>query len=373
MKKFTMLSILAIVMAMNVNAKVWRVNNRPNMDPDFTTLQAAIDSAAWGDTLHIEPSPTSYGNGTFAKKLTVIGAGYWHAENDSTQFYREESEVAILTFNAGSQGSSVSGLYVYGGNFGSQQNWKLIAINTDSITIQRNRIYGFVEEYYTYSGFTIHINGNYSGIIIEQNWIESRIYDTNSYGVGNGTICGIYHSGITNNTIIRNNFIRSSTATSWGGYRSIQCTQNNSTSNLFISNNVIWGPIITYYTNHVNNILLEGTYNVGTGDITNNNLCNATQYPITGQYNLNNKQNVTMDSVFVNSTKYVDNGYFLKEGSPAIGAGLYGGDCGVFGQDSFSNPYVLSGISAIPAIFDVAVKPMGVSTIPVTIKAKSNN
>lgn len=370
MRKITSFSILTILLALNVNAKVWRVNNRPNMDPDFTTLQAAIDSAAWGDTLNIEPSPTSYGNGTFTKKLTVIGAGYWHAENDTTQFYREESEVAILTFNAGSQGSSIAGLYVYGGNF-QVANWKLIAINTDSITIQRNKIYGLTNIPSPNTGYSIHINGNLNGIVIQQNWIESYINDGNNYSTR--TIYGIYFSGVPLNTILRNNFIRSIRGYSNVGYYSISYPTNSPSTELFISNNVIWGPINTYYTIHTNNILLDGTYNNGTGDQTHNNLCNATQYPVTGQFHQNNQQNIAMNTVFVNSTKYIDNGYFLKEGSPAIGAGLSGGDCGVFSDDSGATPYLLSGIPGIPAIFDVAVKPMGVSTIPITIKAKSNN
>ena len=172
---------------------------------------------------------------------------------------------------------------------------------------------------------------------------------------------------------MRNNLIRSYKSDTRGSYYSIYCTQNNPSAELFLTNNVFWGTITTYYSIHTNNILLDGTYNNGEGDQTQNNLCNATQYPISGQFHLNNQQNIAMNTVFVNSTKYIDNGYFLKEGSPAIGAGIYGGDCGVFSDDGGATPYVLSGIPAIPAIFDVAVKPMGVSTIPVSIKAKSNN
>lgn len=372
MKKFTILAILAILFAFDANAKVWRVNNRPNMDPDFTTLQAAIDSVASGDTLYIEPSPTSYGNGTFNKKLTVIGAGYWHNQNDSTQMYHEESEVALLTFNTGSQGSSISGLYVYGGNF-QVNNWKLIAINTDSITIQRNKIYGLTSASpnYTYTGYSIHINGNLNGVIIQQNFIESNIYHTWG-GYSSGTIYGIYFTGVPRNTIIRNNFVRTYKSHLLGGIYSIYHATNNPSIETLITNNVIWGPINTYYTIHTNNILLDGTYNNGAGDQTHNNLCNSTQYPVTGQYHQNNQQNVLMDSVFVNFTKYIDNGYFLKDESPAIGAGLYGGNCGVFSDDGGATPYVLSGVPAIPAIFDVQIKPMGVSTIPVNIKAKSN-
>jgi hypothetical protein len=79
-----------------------------------------------------------------------------------------------------------------------------------------------------------------------------------------------------------------------------------------------------------------------------------------------------MDSVFVDHTKYIDNGYFLKEDSPAIGTGMCNGDIGAFGNGCGNDPYVLSGMPAIPSIFGAVTKPMGVSTIPVNIKAKSN-
>lgn len=95
------------------NATVWRVNNRPGVDAHFTTLQAAIDGATAGDTLYVEGSTTSYGAGIFDKQLVVIGAGYWLAENDTTQAYKENSQVGRLTFNTGSEGSTVEGLYIY--------------------------------------------------------------------------------------------------------------------------------------------------------------------------------------------------------------------------------------------------------------------
>lgn len=369
MKKIIFLIIATLVLAtLTSNAKVWRVNNRPNMAPDFTTLQAAIDGTASGDTLYIEPSPTSYGNGTFTKKLTVIGAGYWHSENDTTQFYREESEVAILTFNSGSQGSKISGLYVYGGNF-QINNWKLITINTDSITIQRNKIYGLTSGSDAYNGNSIIINGSLKGIIIQQNWIDTSI----NVGFSGRTIIGIFLNGVPTNTIIRNNFIRSTRSNTSLGYYSIYYPTINPISNLIISNNVIWGSIYTFYTMHINNIMLDGTYNNGEGDQTSNNICNSTQYPLTGTFHHNNQQNVVMSTVFVNAVKYIDNGYFLKEGSPANGAAMNGGDCGVFSDDTGGNPYVLSGMPAIPSIFDVYFDPIGVTTIPVSIKAKSNN
>lgn len=146
-------------------------------------------------------------------------------------------------------------------------------------------------------------------------------------------------------------------------------TTNNTANELVINNNVIWGGVTTYYSIHLNNIMVSGTYNNGTGDLTNNNLCDGTQYPNNGT----NIQNVDMTTVFEDYTKYIDNGYFLATGSPAIGAGLNGGDCGVFGNGSGGYPYVLSGMPDIPAIFEATVTTMGTTSLPVNIKSKTNN
>jgi hypothetical protein len=62
----------------------------------------------------------------------------------------------------------------------------------------------------------------------------------------------------------------------------------------------------------------------------------------------------------------------LKAGSPAIGAGVGGVDMGLFGG---SDPYVLSGLPAIPAIWFISAPSSGsgASGLQVQIKAKSHN
>jgi hypothetical protein len=80
-----------------------------------------------------------------------------------------------------------------------------------------------------------------------------------------------------------------------------------------------------------------------------------------------------MDSVFVDYDKYVDNGYLLKPNSPAKNAGINGGDCGVFSFDYDCEPYILSGMPAIPTIIEATYTTVGTTELPVNIKAKSNN
>lgn len=100
--------------------------------------------------------------------------------------------------------------------------------------------------------------------------------------------------------------------------------------------------------------------------MNSNNICDLTQYP-----NENgNQQSIVMSTVFEDYTTFIDNGYILKAGSPAIGTGVLGVDCGPFGTN---DPYVLSGMPPIPAIFDFEMnQTIGTSTIPVTIKSMSH-
>lgn len=358
-QKLTVLTTAILLMASTLSATVWRVNNRPYFDADFTTLQAAIDGATSGDTLYIEASPTAYGNGTFDKQLVVIGAGYWLAENDTTQAYTEYSRVGKLIFNAGSEGSLVEGLYIYY----YSSNFNLIEINGDNITILKNYIYPSNPSYS--SGFGIRIIGSRSGIIIKQNWINAY----NNNGNSASYVYGIYFNGIPTNCVVSNNFMRAH-KNSNGYIYAIAMGTNDLTNDLIINNNVMWGSVVTYHTFLVNNILVSGTYNNSVDDQTSNNLCDGIQFPDIND----NQQNVDMSTVFLDYVGYIDNDYTLKTGSPAIGAGVNGGDCGVFSYDYGSIPYVLSGMPEIPAIFEAtATATVGTTSLPINIKASSHN
>ncbi len=360
-------------MATITNATVWRVSNRVingiTVNADFSTLQDAINGASAGDTLYLMGSQNNYGNGTFDKPLVVVGPGYWLGNNSNTQAVTDTARVSTLTFNGGSAGTEIQGLFIYGYYTSYYQNWNLVNINTDSITLIKNRIYGYSNSSRTGTGRSIYVSDNRNNIIISQNWVEARIND--GYDNFNGTVYGIYFSGIPTNCIISNNFIRAWKGSTYGGFNSIYMAIEDVANDLKIYNNVIWGNYTTHYTEQLDNIFVSGSYN-GTGDLIMHGLCDGTQYP-TDPPGLNNQLNVDMSTVFVDYQKYIDNGYELTAGSPAIGAGVNGGDCGVFSFDTGGYQYVLSGMPAVPAIYEATVTPMGENSVPVTIKATSHN
>ncbi len=350
-KQIKLSLILLIAIPLFLNATVYRVNNRANVDADFTTLASAYAAAVSGDTLYLEGSATNYGSLTLSKQLTIIGSGYWLSENDSTQAYKESTKMSGLTFSNGSQGSVVEGLEVlYSYNYGATG----ITIQTNDITLRRNRIIVNVPlSGYACNGIRIAIIC--SNITIEQNWIEA-----NAAGTGFGY--GIYSALYLQNSHIRNNIIVCDS-----NDIAIYINTVNEAASLIIMNNAIMGDLVTSYSSHANNIMLWGNYTIGTGDLNSNNICDGTQYP-----NVNsNQQNVDMSTVFVDFASFIDNGFLLKTGSPAIGAGVGGADCGPFGTGT---PYVLSGIPPIPAIFEVDMtQSIGTTELPVTVKAMSHN
>lgn len=349
MTKKTLIIATAIMMIAQITtATVWRVNNRPNADADFTTIQAAHNGATSGDTLYIEGSPSSYGNLTCTKQLHIIGAGDFLNDNSETQAYKEVSIVGSIFFNSGSENSILEGVRVQSNS---------ISINTSDITIRRNRIHS--DSYVGSNLYGIIINTNAANILIENNWIYvNNVSGWNGYAIySTGT-------GLTN-LVIRNNFIfgwRSSTPD-----RALILSATVLSDNVAIYQNVITGFLNAKESLIYNNIMIDGTFTVN-GSYYNNNIGNSTQF---GTAN-GNQENVDMSTVFVDHTSGIDSDLQLTTGSPAIGAGWAGEDCGMYGG---SYPYHISLLPAIPAVWEVTLNNYGSDVVPinVNIKAKAHN
>jgi hypothetical protein len=349
MTKKTLIIATAIMMIAQITtATVWRVNNRPNADADFTTIQAAHDGATAGDILYIEGSPSSYGNLTCTKQLHIIGAGDFLNDNSETQAYKEVSIVGSIFFNSGSENSILEGVHVQSNS---------ISINTSDITIRRNRIHS--DSYVGSNLYGIIINTNAANILIENNWIYvNNVSGWNGYAIySTGT-------GLTN-LVIRNNFIfgwRSSTPD-----RALILSATVLSDNVAIYQNVITGFLNAKESLIYNNIMIDGTFTVN-GSYYNNNIGNSTQF---GTAN-GNQENVDMSTVFVDHTSGIDSDLQLTTGSPAIGAGWAGEDCGMYGG---SYPYHISLLPAIPAVWEVTLNNYGSDVVPinVNIKAKAHN
>jgi hypothetical protein len=325
-KTFLLFVLVQLVFAVTVDAKKWTVSNKSGVDADATTIQNAHDLAAAGDTIYVEGSSVSYGDLNLVKKVYIYGPGYYLGENPETQANISPAYIETLDFSAGSDGSIVSGLYIT----------DAVDINASNVILKRNKIEG---------SYTIDIESAETNVLILQNFINAASYDL------------IYVTSGCSNIMIHNNYIRHG-----GGYDAIEVA---GTAVADITNNVIYGDMNVSNSSFTNNIYRTGTL-TGSGNVYYNNLCNGTQFP-SGN---GNQQVVDMGTVFVASGS-TDGQWQLAAGSPAIGAGLSGEDCGMFGGP---DPYVLSGIPNIPSIyyFTAPTSASEATGLPVHIKVKSN-
>lgn len=323
------ITLTTVLLALNVAvfATVWRVNPTPGASAHFADLQTAHNNASVvnGDTLYLEGSTYSYGGLQLSKSLTIIGSGYFLGENPQTQYNLSPSNITGYVYcYVGSEGSKFIGCTFHAP----------IYLYTNNLVIERNNfVYG--------NNYAIYPQASCSDIMILNNYFSTYAF-----------YYSLSFSSTHSNILVANNF--------FGGYVST----SSSFAGIF-ANNVFGSTTWIYNSTLTNNISL-GSMNMN-NCIYTYNIGNSTQF---GDQN-GNQQNVNMNNVFVGLTgNSTDGQWQLKVGSPAIGAGEGGVDCGIFGGP---NPYKLSGMPPIPAIYDLNSQSLPSNTLNVNIKAKSHN
>lgn len=319
-------------------ARILIVNNTPGAPTGydyFTTVQAAHNNAGSGDTIYIIGSSTTYAGFSVSKKLIIIGPGYLLTENPNTQANPNPAMISgDINFNSGASGSILTGISVV-------DDYHTINIYESNITIKRNKL--------STSENCIFISSNVGNVIVAQNYMTTRWSNNQVIRISNNV----------QNVIISNNYIENLVENG-------KAIEISSSTSAVVKNNIIKGNFIVYNSQIQNNIMRGGTFS-GSNNIVLNNMGNSTQF---GTSN-GNQSNVNMSLVFV-GTGSTDGQWQLKTGSPAIGAGADGVDCGIFGGVT---PYILSGLPPIPAIyfFDAPTSGSNSKGLPIHIKIKSHN
>ena len=319
----------------------WRVNNTPGVDADFSDLQAAIDAASAGDVIYIEGTGIPHSGTYHVNKafLTLIGPGYFLALNDSTQANTAPAIIDKLYLDEAATGAIIMGLKI-SGNF---------YINASGAKVSRNHLYNI----------QLANSNSMADLSLSQNYITYGIYSGDNYN----STAGIYNNIIFHTTSpcistgtkatlnIYNNIITSSYNTSTGYYIHIQ--------NSSLKNNII------FETAANNDPLVIDPDPSHNNSVAYNIICaeEIPEFP-------NNVYNTTIEDVVLYTYGGPEGKYVLIEGSPAIGAGSTGNDCGIFGTNT---PYVFSGLPPMPHIFESNIPFSGSSTdgLPVHIKAKT--
>lgn len=308
-----------------------RVNNNGVTGTNiYATIQAAHDAATAGDIIQLEPSTVAYGDLTCTKQVSVVGPGYFLSLNQPPALQASviAASVGNVFFNAGSSGSSLAGVTVNSS----------IYLSTSNISVLRDNIASYI-----YIGYYAAA----SNLLIRQNYV--------------GNIS--YYSYVDSNVLITNNIINGTVSLNSG-----------SITGEFSNNAVIYTFSSSYFDNFTvkNNYF---SYNfVPTANTTwRNNLLSQTTLPTLGSQS-NNTANVPLATVFIlgpGSTQF-DAWYKLKTGTnPATGGGEGGVDVGAFGSAT-GYTYKLSGIPAIPAIYQLNQSVTG-NTLNVNVSTRSNN
>jgi hypothetical protein len=273
--------------------------------------------------------------------MVLIGPGYFLNQNDSTYANANFARFLSIKIQATAAGTEIYGVYI----FTTDNNTNNLKIYASDVIISRN--------YFNQSGQNaLSIQSDVQNVTITQNYLYE-----------------LYVNAKASNIIISNNYI---------GYR-IYIGINSSSG--MITNNVIAQRIENVYNCQIKNNII---YQAAGGDVLSvNNSGNYIAYnlssaalPASGNYGPGNLESVDMSTVFAGyptqGAYSTDGRWQLLDGGPASGAGEGGIDCGMFGG---SLPYVLSGLPAIPRIYEAIIPTAGstVSGLPVIIKVKSQN
>ncbi len=337
MKKLHIIIAILVLTATTANAKIWRVNNNSGITADFATVQAAHDAANAGDTVHLEPSGNSYGNLIMTKRLVLISSGNFITQNPGYQVQSNSGYVSRLTISNASANGSVIMV-----KFASDLN-----LNNGVGNILLQNCVCTYSDPINYGGYSDlgRINLNNADNIIIKNCFINNINMTNN----------------CNNIVIVNNIVANTIV-------------NSSDCDGTIANNVIhaystsYGQGSLYNCTIDNNIFNQGVQVGFSGCLVRNNLSSNASLPAGN----GNQNSVSMSTVFENNVGgYLDNVYQLKAGSPAIGAGISGVDCGAFGG---STPFRLAVTPPIPSIYKLEVPstPAG-NSMNIKFSTRSNN
>jgi hypothetical protein len=357
--------LLALMASTQADARIWRLNNNGNGTlpliaadfPSSTTLQQAHDNAsvANGDTLHLEQSPTTYGNCTFTKRLVVIGAGYFLDKNPKTQVIQAYGSIVgqLVLQNPGCANSVITGLTQTGSG-----TW---FIGANGVTITRNLfVYGNGPRIYIGSGSA----ANCDGIQVIQNYIEGN----------NANYCVLTAPSTTGNV---SNLIFSGNIV--GGTYGVALNANTSgimKNNTFI---VSYNPMSLYNFYVVNNLTysqFNGYANTFYNSNVEYNIGNLAVHFVSPNLSAttmgSGNSTVAYGSWALVGGTSTDGQYQLTASSPAKATGKLGEDMGAFAG---SYPYKLSGIASVPNIYGLTIAPFGAgaTSISVTVSAKSNN
>lgn len=339
---------LALIVSQSLFAQtVWVADNNvgaPTGTNVFNTLQGAVNAAAAGDIVQVQPSPTTYGNVSINKQLTFMGIGF--ALDKDIPLLSRVSDIYLRNNadnSSDASGTIIKGLvanYIHLAYRGTaplftMQNVLIQNCQINYVYNWTTSSYGYIDGLEVRDCYIIQTVTTYASTdnaIFRNNLIMA---DMLFYAVttGNNIISnnilygGIYHASVTSPiSILHNNFI---------GQKGTETAFVTKLESSIISNNIFYGSTPSIATGGTTSAEFES-------NTFSNNLVYETgddTMPPTGGLGNTGSGNIAGTPSFVNvqllntwSSAY---NFTLQAGSPALGAGSDFTDIGISGGTSY--------------------------------------
>ena len=347
------------MITLSINAQtIITIDNNPGSTTTYQTIQAAHDAAAAGSTIYVQPSPTSYGDVTIDKALTIVGRSHSVPSKIS-----QLGSVIVRSSNVNLKG--LSSYYIQSQSSGAPNPPPYVGLTIFDCNTQ------------------LSLGENSESPLLDNVSIRGSVIQS----------VAIYQDAI--NVLFSNNIITS-------GF----FTYNSST--LVVANNIfkfnyglnfynysIAGPVILYNNMFISNYGADATidFAVGSFNLSNNLTYNydtagnvfftnsGGSYTESGMLANTNPQFTNVDANInfslagpstYNSSSRLEDNITLQAGSPALTGGGGGSEIGVnnnnFKYDILGNPH---GVPTLDVVSYTGAVPKN-GNINVTIKAKAH-
>lgn len=317
MKKTTFIGLLLLFTAVcsGVSAQQITVITKEGTASAYLDLNLAIQKAASGSTLYLPGSDLHINDSVkITKPINIVGVGHTIKGVD---YINSPTKInGTISFQAGSAGSSLQGVYLTGNiNIGTAEQ------SVDNILIRFCNINSVQVA-----------NWECKGILLNQNYIRG-----NSNGGGSAThFTNCVASGIQN---LNNGLVKNCIVFSWSTSFQSSCWQSPVTKYAYyfanIKNSVIQNNIHLFRQNGCDCFggdMCHESIKDCEGSIISNNITLGNPFG-------DNVIQVKSDSLFVDNSKGIspDSDFHLVASSLAKNAGTDGKDCGIYGGSGFSN------------------------------------
>ncbi len=342
-------------------------------------MQAANDAVSTlnGDTLHVEASATPYSAVNFSKVVVIIGNGFFLGGVGSNPGLQQDVNSSIINgdcnFFSSNSGAGAPNTGA-GANLGAKMmgivvNGTLRLRNVSNILVTRCRLASIVFKNY---GTTAGVMGNGVNVRFTKNFVSAGVSSTGFTGTPSLDV--IFENSIFSSAFGAGSFSINLPNTVKGLFRNNVINESGgfglSIDNFYVTNNIFSNANSFLSSGNVNNIYKN---NIFVNSSAGNGVVNGVDGNITGVAVTNifatNPNTGTGDSRFqiLNAVTNPAN-----NGGETIGV-VITPDCGAFGA---TNPYKLSGIPAVPTIYNLLIPSAvltGTTTMQISVSTKGNN